>query len=157
MSCRLRAQIAGLQLRELNALEREFLFLLGFRLAVRRDEYDACAAALAAPPVYATCPAPSPSGSAAEQSQPARPHPHDPTGAAASAAGPPHSLSQEARPEPAATPMDFVMSGAHRLCIGDDGRGAECGGGSGCGGEGCGRMLRDGPGPIAPTGPDLMD
>ncbi len=42
--CRLRAQIAGLELRELNALEREFLFLLDFRLAVRRDEYDAYAA-----------------------------------------------------------------------------------------------------------------
>ena len=43
-----RAQIAGLELRELNALEREFLSLLDFRLSVSREEYDACAAALAA-------------------------------------------------------------------------------------------------------------
>ncbi len=45
---RRRAQIAGLELREINALEREFLSLLDFRLSVSRDEYDACAASLAA-------------------------------------------------------------------------------------------------------------
>ena len=43
-----RAQIAGLELHELNALEREFLFLLCFRLTVSREEYDACAAGLSA-------------------------------------------------------------------------------------------------------------
>jgi hypothetical protein len=51
-----RAQIAGLELRELNALEREFLVLLDFRLAVRHDEYDAYAAALAAVGMPATTP-----------------------------------------------------------------------------------------------------
>ena len=40
--------MAGLELRELNALERELLFLLRFRLAVSRSEYYAVAGGLAA-------------------------------------------------------------------------------------------------------------
>ena len=51
-----RAQIAGLELRELNALEREFLLLLDFRLTVRREEYDASAAALAGMRIPAAAP-----------------------------------------------------------------------------------------------------
>jgi hypothetical protein len=91
---RRRAQIAGLELRELNALERELLLLLDFRLAVRRDEYDACAAGLATMRVPAATPSgrsgPSNAGTAdadAARIAPARPEQCAAAGAAQAALG----------------------------------------------------------------------
>ena len=57
----LRSRIGGVPLSELNALERDFLFRLDFRLHVQREEYDAFAAAVCALPSTATEPAPPPS------------------------------------------------------------------------------------------------
>jgi hypothetical protein len=148
---RRRAQIAGLELRELNALEREFLFLLGFRLAVRREEYDACAASLsvplACPSIPSSQPIPAPQ---VPHFQPALQCSLDPAGIAAA-----RSTAAEEQPEP----MDIV-SGAGRLHIGDHGCRGSDGGVSDCCGERWGDVLHkyhDGPGPIAPSGPALLD
>ena len=54
-ACCFRAQIGGLELQELNRLETELLFRIGFRLHVRREEYDAAAAALLEQPTPAAC------------------------------------------------------------------------------------------------------
>ncbi len=123
---RRRAQIAGLELRELNALEREFLRLLDFRLSVRRDEYDAYAAALAAVRI-------SDAGSA----PPTHPGPRTPTDIGA----------DPATPIAPAQPDDDVP--VARECSRDaavKARGAEshCAGARGCGGGGC-RCLREPP------------
>jgi hypothetical protein len=155
--CRRRAQIAGLELRELNALEREFLFLLGFRLAVRRDEYDACAATLAAPPLCGPA-APIPPSGSAPPPQPARPAQHHPAAiATVDAAGEPQGHSLQARPEPAATPLGVATSpaGLHRLCIGGtSGASGSDASGSGVGGtrDACGSGVggtRDAAAPVA--------
>lgn len=50
-----------MDLAELNSLERDFLFRLGFRAHVTRAEYDALAASLGAPP-YPLRPPPPPAG-----------------------------------------------------------------------------------------------
>ena len=50
-----RAQIGGIHVRELNALELDFLFMMDFNLSLHPDLYNRCAAALlsfAAAPVH---------------------------------------------------------------------------------------------------------
>jgi hypothetical protein len=176
LTVRHRAQIAGLELRELNALEREFLFLLGFRLAVRREEYDTCAAGLSAlrrpgdgaglqtsshgPPATrpdSHCPTHAAHGAAAACGPPSR----DPcTGSAA----PTGECGQDVDMAPPETPPETRMDVARGGGGNSSGYGVGGGGGGGGGGYGGGGGGGDGahkapdrPGPVAPTGPMLLD
>jgi hypothetical protein len=137
-----RAQIAGLELSELNALEWEFLSLLDFRLTVSRDEYDACAAALAAMRILPANP-------------PCHPGPRTPRNAANNAEVTARIASARADPHAAAAAARERTQDAAPMAHGMEPLRA-CGGGRGL--HPSGRKDGAEPGPAAPpAGPVQQD